>query len=54
MHRKGLGHPNVSGLDENPDYTCPDYAELPVFHSLFILWPSLAVLRHSGTYYHSI
>ena len=30
MHRKGLGPSNLSGLEENPDYTCPDYAELPV------------------------
>ena len=24
MYRKGLGAPNMSGLDENPDYTFPD------------------------------
>ena len=24
MYRKGLGPSNLSGLDENPDYTCPD------------------------------
>ena len=30
MYRKGLGPSNTSGLDENPDYTCPDQAELPV------------------------
>ena len=24
MYRKGSGHSNLSGLDENPDYTCPD------------------------------
>ena len=28
---RGLGPSNLSGLDENPDYTCPDYAELSVF-----------------------
>ena len=26
----GPGPSNLSGLDENPDYTCPDYAELPL------------------------
>ena len=33
MNRKGLGlgPSNLSGLDENLDYTCPDQAELPVF-----------------------
>ena len=30
MYRKGVGPFNLSGLDENPDYTCPDSAELPV------------------------
>ena len=30
MYRKGFGASNLSGLDENPDYTCPDEAELPV------------------------
>ena len=30
MYRKGLGPSNLSGLDENPEYTCPDLAELPV------------------------
>ena len=30
MYRKGLGLSNLSGLDENLDYTCPDKAELPV------------------------
>ena len=29
LYRKGLGPSNLSGLDENPDYTCPDL-ELPV------------------------
>ena len=29
-YRKGPGASNLSGLDENPDYTCPDKAELPV------------------------
>ena len=24
MYRKGLGPSNLSGLDENPDNTCPD------------------------------
>ena len=24
MYRKGLGPSDLSGLDENPDYTCPD------------------------------
>ena len=24
MYRKELGPSNLSGLDENPDYTCPD------------------------------
>ena len=24
MYRKGLGPSNLTGLDENPDYTCPD------------------------------
>ena len=24
MYRKGLGPSNLSDLDENPDYTCPD------------------------------
>ena len=28
MYRKGLGPSNLPGLDENPDYTCP---ELPVY-----------------------
>ena len=26
MYRKGSGPSNLSGLDENPDYTYPDYA----------------------------
>ena len=30
MYRKGSGPSNLSSLDENPDYTCPDKAELPV------------------------
>ena len=30
MYRKGLGPSNLTGLDENPDYTCLDQAELPV------------------------
>ena len=30
MYRKGLVPSNLSGLGENPDYTCPDLAELPV------------------------
>ena len=30
MYRKGLGPSRLSGLDTNPDYTCPDKAELPV------------------------
>ena len=34
MDRKGLGPSNLSGLDENPDCTCPYYAELPVFEIL--------------------
>ena len=24
MYRRGPGPSNLSGLDENPDYTCPD------------------------------
>ena len=37
MYRKGPGPSNWSGLDENPNYTCPDQAELPalVFPRLF-------------------
>ena len=31
MYRKGLGPSNLFGLDEHPDYTCPDKAELPVY-----------------------
>ena len=31
MYRKGPGPSNLSGLDKNLDYTCPDKAELPVF-----------------------
>ena len=31
MYRKGLGPSNLSGLAENPDYKCPNEAELPVF-----------------------
>ena len=30
MYRKGLGPSNLSVLDKNQDYTCPDKAELPV------------------------
>ena len=30
VYRKGPGPTNLSGLDENPDYTCPDEAKLPV------------------------
>ena len=32
MYRKGSGPSNLSGLDENPDYTCPDEPELPVVY----------------------
>ena len=32
MYRKRPGPSNLSGLDKNPDYTCPDLAELPVLH----------------------
>ena len=35
MYRKGLGPFNLSGLDENPVYTCPDKAELPVVPRYF-------------------
>ena len=31
MYRKGLWPSYLFGLDENPDYTCPDLAELPVY-----------------------
>ena len=31
MYKKGLVPSNLSGFYENPDYTCPDKAELPVF-----------------------
>ena len=31
MYRKGPGPSNLSGLGENPDYTSPDTAALPVF-----------------------
>ena len=30
MYMKELGPSNPAALDENPDYTCPDYAEFPV------------------------
>ena len=37
IYRKGLGPSNLSGLDENLDYTCLDWAELLVykFHGKF-------------------
>ena len=35
MYRKGRGPSNLSGLDKNPDYTCPDKAELPVIKLAF-------------------
>ena len=36
MYRKGPGPSDLSSLDENPDYTCPDKAELPVLQVLII------------------
>ena len=36
MYRKGLGPSNLPGLDENPDYTCPDEAELPLYLMLSV------------------
>ena len=37
MYRKGPGSSNLPGLDENPDFTCPDLAELPVFQTKKLL-----------------
>ena len=42
MYRKGPGPSNLSGLDENPDSTCTDKAELPVYTIITLLQ-----LKHS-------
>ena len=49
MYRKGLGPSNLSDLDENPDYTCPDKAESPVFVARKNAW-IIAIMSLSMTW----